>query len=435
MLDNICIIALSNIIFYLKTLGYKYSSDDIPAFRQPKNKSKIIHWLWVLEGRARHSPQADHALTMFIHTLVCIFIYIGFGANGVSFLAALLFSFNPANNQAAVWIAGRGYALSALGMVMILSFPVFAPILLLGVAYYNAGFVAPICLLGINPIYICFLPLAWLFHVKRFKRNVVDKVKGEMLAEDRKVKPQKLILFIKTFGFYTSLALVPFKNTFYHSFMQSLAGSGKDKAYSIKCRFFWLGVIYVLGIGWFWLSRPWDMVSFGLLWWVICISPFCNMFRLNQEIAERYMYLPNVGLMFVLANVLVSYPVWAGVVVAIYTTKMWFYMDAFQDDYYLIESACLNSPDSWFAWHSRALQRWERQSFMEAVILWTMAQMISPKEFKVLVNLSTALWLAGHREEAKAFLKRAEENIPEGQEESANKIISEWRKGQLAVLL
>ena len=33
------------------------------------------------------------------------------------------------------------------------------------------------------------------------------------------------------------------------------------------------------------------------------------------------------------------------------------------------------------------------------------------------------------------FIDRAEKNIPEGQEEEAGRIISEWKAGKMAVLL
>jgi hypothetical protein len=117
---------------------------------------------------------------------------------------------------------------------------------------------------------------------------------------------------------------------------------------------------------------------------------------------------------------------------------MWFYMDAYTDDYYLIEQACLNSPDSWFAWHVRAMKRWDSGSRQEAVILWTMARMISPNEFKLNFNIAAALRLTTNKkfhEEADQFLARAEAHIPGGQEEQAGKLIEEFRKGQVTILL
>ena len=436
MLEKICIILLVNILFYLKCLGFKYVSDDIPSSQRKETHPKWKYWLLVFEGHLKSNPQTDHAITMILHALVCVFIYTGFGATQASFLAALLFSFNPINNQGSVWISGRGYVFSALGMTMAMTLPVIGPLILVGATYSNAGFLAPLALIGSSHAWMLFfLPAIWFFHWKRFKRNVGDKIKQEMYADDKSVKWQKLILLIKTASFYFIHSIIPIKTTFYHSYMQSMAGSGKAKAYSFNDRFFWLGLIIFSGIVWYWITVPWNMASFGLLWWCVTIAPFCNLFRLHQEAAERYCYLPSVGLMIVLASILVYSPVWSAVFITMYATKMWFYMDGYQDDYYLVESACLNSPASWFAWHVRAMKRWDQQSYQEAVILWTMARLISPNEFKILFNLATALRLAKHDQEAFKFLELAQKNIPNGQEEQAGKIIEDWKKGNLAVLL
>jgi hypothetical protein len=114
---------------------------------------------------------------------------------------------------------------------------------------------------------------------------------------------------------------------------------------------------------------------------------------------------------------------------------MWFYMDSFQDDYYLVEQACMNSPDSWFAWHVRGMKRWDVQSYKEAIILWTMARRISPREFKVNFNIAAALVLTKHQKEGLEFLKIAEANIPAGQEAQSNQLIAEFRSGKIAILL
>lgn len=67
--------------------------------------------------------------------------------------------------------------------------------------------------------------------------------------------------------------------------------------------------------------------------------------------------------------------------------------------------------------------------------MWVMAQMISPKEFKILFNLATVLKIMRNDKESAEFLKRAEDNIPAGQEEETTKLISEFRAGNLNILL
>jgi hypothetical protein len=435
--ERILIILLLNFLFYLKALGYKYASDDIAVQRLqkiPDNKwLKLYHQL---EGRIRVDPLQDHAITIFIHSLVAVFLYIGFGASDISFLASILFSINPATNQCSVWISGRGYVLPALFILMGLSIPVVGPLFVVLAGYFNLGFIAPLALIGSDKPYLLLaLPVMWVLFYKRFFGNVKDKYLKESFAEDKQIKPEKFVLAIKTFGFYLTHALIPVKNTFYHSFLESAAGSKKHLAYSMKCRFFWIGVVSILSIIGFWISFKWNIASFGLLWWCVGIAPFCNFFRLSQEIAERYMYLASIGLMVALASVLVNYPIVSAFFMGMYATKMWFWMDAYQDDFYLVEASRVNDPTSWFVWHISGLKRWDVQSYREAIIMWTMAKILSPKEFKVLINLATALKVVKHDKEAEELLNEAEKNIPGGQEEQANKLIKEWREGKIGIIV
>jgi hypothetical protein len=435
MIEKISTILLVNLLFYLKTFNYLYASDDIPAAHRPRDPNKWKFWYQVLEGHARSHPIYDHILTTTIHALVCVGIYVGFGADNISFLAALLFSVNPINNQGAVWIAGRGYAIASLGLVWALAIPVVGPLFLVMATYYNAGFLAPLALLGSpHPFLFLFMPLIWWFHWKNFSKNVLARVNNEMYDEDKKITPRKLILATKTFGFYLSHSLIPFRNTFYHALLESIAGSKMHNAYS-RDRYFWLGLTCGLAMLTYMITAPWSMVSFGLLLWCIGIAPYLNVLRMNQELAERYCYLPNMGLMLVLATFLYPYPIAFTVFLTMYAVKMWFHMDAFKDDYFLIERSCLDSPKSWFGWHVRAMKRWDSKSYREAMILWVMAKALSPKEFKIIVNLATCLALLGEKKEANEYIEYAKTLIPQGQEEQGMKVYDDFKKGTFTVLL
>jgi hypothetical protein len=373
---------------------------------------------------------------MFIHSLVCVFLYVGFGASDISYVAALLFAFNPSNNQVSVWIAGRAYALSALSLLMAMSIPILGPIFILFGAYFNAGFITPLLLLLTKAWWVALLmPIIWAIHWTRFKRNVGHKIAMEAFEEDKAWHPRKLVLFTKTMGFYFVNGIIPVKTTFYHSFLQSAAGSGKKKAYTMNCRWFWLGVCVFIGSALYLTLHKWDMSNFALVWWFFCMAQFGNIFRIHQEIAERYMYQPNVGLMFFLSSLIVAHPVIVAGVIACYATKMWFYMDAFQDDYFLTEYSNLNSPDAWFGWHVKAMKRWELKSYQEAVILWSTALQISPEEFKLNLNLATALHMGGHKPNALKLLERAEKSIVKGQEDQAKKLLKEWKEGNMGIVL
>jgi len=436
MIDKICIILLANILFFAKTLSYGYTSDDLPV----KQRSDSLEMPWYkrrffqIEGGVRVNPQEDHMITAFIHAITCVMVYIAFGANDISFLAAILFAFNPINNQGSVWISGRTYPITAILLMVAMCVPWIAPLAILLAMHYPIGFILSSILIAWSPWLVLPIGLSALWHFKHVKSLVKCKTDHEMFAEDKKVSWFKVTYVLKTLGFYTTHALFPIKTTFYHSYMQSLAGSGKDKAKKID-RFFFIGIIVIAIILAKFLLTPWDMVSFGLLWWIVGIAPYLNAFRISQEIAERYAYIPNIGLMFVLSSLIWHSPALSAMFIAMYATKLWFYMDAYQDEYYLVEHATLNSPDSWFAWHVKALKRWDVKSYKEAIIMWTMAKMISPREFKVLFNLATMLAVVGEMKEAKSLLKEAEKCVPEGQEVKSFELINNWRNGKYAVLV
>jgi len=436
MFEKVCIILLANILFYLKTIKYGYVSDDNPSYQRNRPINVWKYAFWVFEGKLKSKPEIDHALTLFLHTLVCVGIYLGFGSNSISFIASLLFAFNPINNQGAVWISGRNYVLASLGMVWALALPMeMGGLMLLGATYTNSGFIMPLCLFGSSrPELLIFAPLVWMYNFGRFSYNVTQKAKIEVFTEDAKIHPKKIILAIKTFGFYVSHSLLPIKTTFYHSLLESIAGSRVKEAYSL-CRLFWFGLFTVSLMAWYVSTHKWDMVCFGLLWWCLGIAPFLNLYRMQQELAERYAYLPNVGLMFVVSQFIHSSPYLVAGLLGAYACKTWFYIDGYRDDFILTEFSRVNSLDSWFGWHIGAMKRWEKQSFQEALLFWMEALKISPNEFKVLYNIAVVLHHCNQKKEALKYLERAEKCIPAGQEKAVAQILWNFKRGQITILI
>ena len=436
MMEKIYILILAQLVFFAKSITYKYVSDDIPVWQESKKKKFgfFKKAFLMVEGSIRTNQQSDHFLTTVIHCTASVLVYLAFGANDVSYVAAWLFAFNPINNQASVWISGRTYALTTVCLLAAFAFPIIAPLMVILAMHYPVGVCMASIVAFISPYMLISVGIGFLIYRKRFLGLIKNKVKKEMFAEDKKIQWIKSVYVVKTFAFYTIHALIPLKTTFYHSFMQSMSGAGKLKADKLD-RFFWIGLGLIAAILYQFICRPWGMVSFGIVWWIVGLAPFLNAFRISQEVAERYAYVPLPGLMLVLASFIAPYPMVVTAIVSVYACRLWFYMDAYQDDYYLVETACLNSPDSWFAWHIRALKRWDVESHKEAMILWTMAKMISPKEFKVLFNLATMLKIHKQDKEAAAYLDQAKMNIPKGQEVESGKLIEDWKQGNYKVLM
>jgi len=306
-------------------------------------------------------------------------------------------------------------------------FPYFAPVFLLAGSVHPAGWFSSLVFLGSSKWYLAIIGIACMLYQLKTIRFMVDrKRKMEAVEEDNNINGNRIVIAIKTYGFYATLLLIPFKLTFYHSFLHSMAGNEilRKKAYK-KDKWFYIGcslLAYML-----YSIFHWSPVGWGLLWYSIAIGPYTNLYRCQQEIAERYAYIASVGLLFALANLIVSYPVLVGIYLAMYVTRLWTYAPAFQDDYWLIEYAVCEDPGAWYAWHTRALKRFDQGCIREALNMWVMAKMISPREFKVLVNIGVILKLMKKDDEAEKFFKEAEANIIPGQEEMANAILKDAR--------
>lgn len=430
------IIAL-NIIAYWKTIFFKYVSDDIPTFHKPPKAKNKAHRLyqWII-GEFKWKPKNDHILTLSIHTSICLMIYLAFGSSWFSFVAACLYAVNPVNNQGAIWISGRGYTIPTLLILTSMALPIISPLLIPACSYFTIGFLSPLVVIGSNQWFIvAVIPIAWAINYRKFSKAVKYKSQTETVEEDRIIRPRKLILGIKTMGFYLALCIIPFKITFYHSFLQSCAGNEnmRKKAYTL-CKFFWIGLFAILAWGTYWYYFGWDMVTYGMLWFFIGIAPFCNIRRVQQEISERYAYLPNVGVMVALSAIIYQYPVAITAFFIMYLTKLWSSMYMYADDYYLVERSVCEDSQAWYAWHVRALKRWSASSYREASILWVMAYMINPKEFKLLFNLAMVLKLLGNHKESRHYIELARANIIKGQEKEVKPLFKAYDKGQVTLV-
>lgn len=438
-MSEILIIVAINFITYFRTLKYGYVSDDIPASENPKPYKNIIHKAWLSFFEAeKYNIQIDHLITILLHTAVSVMIYVSFGMTSVSFLAAILFSINPVNNQGSIWISGRGYVMPTLLILISMVTPFFisAPLLVLS-GKYVIGYYGSLVFFG-SPFYIllCAIPAIAVVNFKQFKSAVKDKLDSDRVLEDKIFHYKKIILAIKTYGYYLCLSVIPFRICFLHSYLQSASGNEimKKKAYTIKDRFFWIGLVAIIGIPIYSIYH-WDNISWGILWFSIGIAPFSNLVRMQQEVAERYCYFPCVGLMLALSTILINYPIIAAALLGYYYGILNSIMGMYKDDYWLIEYNVVNDYKSWFAWHIRAIKKFNVGAFREAFNLFMTAYMISPKEFKILVNIATCLKIAGKNKEAEAFLEKAQKNILPGQEEQASEAIENFKKGNLSILL
>jgi hypothetical protein len=277
------------------------------------------------------------------------------------------------------------------------------------------------------------VPIGILFGVPLARKQFVNKMKDSSNEESLKIKPQKLIVVFKTYGYYTRLILVPWRLGWYHPFLWGTYANATYDKHSYKINgAFWvglglflatLGAIYV-----FWGT----LLAFGLIWYLLGISLWLNFFIVHQQISERYCYLPSVGLMLVLAQVLVFWPISIPIVLTFYITRLWFFIPTYRNDYWNVEHTIFEMEEASYAWIARGVRHWNMKDFSGALLNFQEAQYRIPWDFKANFNCGTASLLCGKLNDAEHYFKIAEKNFYNGKPEKKQRYYLNQMKTILA---
>lgn len=434
MFWNIILLLSLNLLLYANSLKCGYISDDLLSEKRRADK-KVAACERVWQSSTSGNPKLDHGISIAVHAVCSVMIYLGLGADTIALYAAILFSANPINNQGSIWISGRHYAWCALFLMMAKASGYLGLPAMIAATVHPTALFAPLGYLGSPQWYmVLFLPIVWLIHWKHFKSEVTVRRGNEMVDFDKKLSWEKIIVAVKIYGFYFALCVVPWALTWYHSFMQSGAGAGNDIMAKRATKLDWtfwvgLGLMGYLGYS---VIFNWTPASWGIFWYTCSIAPYLNLFRMQQEIAERYCYIANIGVMFALANILPA-PILI-FLLGFYIAKLYAFLPAFTDDYWLIEKSVCEDPAAWYCWYVRGHKRWQQQCVREALNCWVMAKMLSPKEFKILFNIAVVLKLLKQDAESETYLKLAKENVIKGQEKTAEVLFKNFTAGNMQLL-
>lgn len=312
----IWIIISVNLLMFGRTLWYGFVIDDGSAIdRAKKTKDLPFYRKFFSEFMCHniYNMKRCHFWNFLFHTINCILIYIAFGMDKVSFTAALLFSVNPSNNQGAVWMAGRGYTMTCMWALVI--YILREHIFITPIIYFFAMFWG--FAMSTVPFFYAITNLWWMVFVmigvyilremmfKHIKNRIIAKTKSTT-STMRKIAPFKLILVAKFFWYYLTYALFPIRPGMYHDFGYSWGVSVQDnKEWLRPDKYFWYGVATIIIYSVVMFMNIGNLLGFGMFWFAINISPWLHFVTLQQAVGERYLYLPNAGLM-----VAVSYFIW-----------------------------------------------------------------------------------------------------------------------------
>ena len=433
---HVAIIILLNIAVYCRCLFFNLVSDDAATMK--------------------HSPynvRYDKIQSILIHTLSCLYIYIGFGASTASFVAALLFSVHPLGVQIPVWKGGQLYGTNSLGILIAIALaPWGAVAFLFLIPGIPIAIFAPLVFLFTKHWYLAlfYLPLTiWGF--KKIRQVVNDKIKYirnvEKLTSKRndlgvvqegfnidEWKWANLILVVKTFGYYALASLFPFKNGFYNSFLATLGSSTKETNYWYSLnRHFWGGLFAIILMAGIWWVNKFNYIGMGIMLFVLSLIPFMNFISVQQFTASRYAYLALAGFQVALIGIVSYTPILVqmaiyGSLFTFYLLKLYEVMEQYRyNDTKLIELNSEIFPENPRVWYFRYEYQLHNQNDVMAFAEAAYGLKHLPEDCQLWFGLAVASYGLEDYNGALEFVKNAEKFMILADRENMKEIIAEFR--------
>ena len=342
-------------VFLLEVFRHYLFFDSFSIYYRPvQNISYMVdYWLWSGNPFGYHLTNvALHAVSGFLLFRVLRRILSAMmGAecdaqsrNVMAFLIAMIWTVHPIHNAAVAYISGRADSIASL-------FALGAWLLVLRAREASGGKCAALfgCAGLSMLIALCAkeIALMWLviflLHLFFFERSEPWKARLIQLAgmlvifgiyfglhslpahrvpmEDGPPDPiaARVLLMLRALGDYSSLVFYPSRLLMDRT-LTSPAMYGNTASWHAMLRYEYLSVlgsaVLVLGGMLCGKAAPGRRLRlFGALWFVIAFLPISNLFPLNAQVAEHWIYLASIGYLAFLAGcVLLLSPRWQNIV-------------------------------------------------------------------------------------------------------------------------
>ncbi len=349
MLEGILLILAVIAVSFARTLKFGHVVDDINHAKFIAEGGLSFKYPYSIATRFRYlcygvlfpnKPWLDHLITTCIHAAICVLAFVAFGATQASLVGALWYAVHPINHQTSVWLNGRRYQMNILFCLLALwlipKFPLAAGLYFLTpILQINALFFPVIFFQTHWPVLMFMFPICIGLALPGIKTWLLEKKSAKDCEETWAIKPDKLIIVVKTMGFYGRRMLLPGVCTMWYTFLQKFGMEKKatEKAYEEDFDFF-IGVFFLGCMGS--LLVFWPNKGFTLLV-LLSLAQWGNLITPTQIIADRYVSFANLFFMQLLSMVVSnSIPEPWGLMVAailfgMYWAWLWPTMEQYRD--------------------------------------------------------------------------------------------------------
>lgn len=327
---NLIVLTVLVSFIYIFFLNNAFVSDDIAEIAQKPDIADFNRVLnsptgpirpfiyWVSFHIGGLSPVVFRLSNVIFHLLSTYLIYIAlfliYKSKKISFFAAILFAIHPALCEAVLWISGGMYA--QYTFFFLLSFVLYIlsqnriKVYWSSVLCYLFSLMShpqmPIALFVIYPLFdFCFrnFKINWLKLLPFLAITIFYVFINLGGLQERETTLQTthylekgidnpFILIPVAISSYAELLFFPATLTLYHSELHF-----SNFSFAIRTI---LTVIFFAGFGFAFIKKK-KSIFFWLSFSIIALSPTLTPFRLNWIVAERYIYLPSIGIFTLVA--------------------------------------------------------------------------------------------------------------------------------------
>ncbi len=273
----------------------------------------LDHWFWGLDPWGYHLANIllHAANVILVYWLVLSLVYLPVTA----WLAAAVFAIHPAQCETVSWIASRsnllctlflllaflsylrhtrkGYYWSILFFILGLLAKETAIIFILLIALYDYYYVLKVDKSKAANMWWSYLPVMVISGLYLLLRTLVL---GQVRQRDWWGGSfwYTILTMGKSFYYYLKVLVLPGKLTV--DYVLDIARSITDPR--VIAGFSLILVIIMLAIK---ISRKEKLITFGLFWFLIALLPVSNIIPLEALLAERFLYLPLIGIAITVA--------------------------------------------------------------------------------------------------------------------------------------
>lgn len=447
---SILLIIAFNLIVFFRTLRFTVITDDIKWYTIKQHGwPPFKHYRWRIhqlvadrlygactflniKWHFNTNVEIDHLVSIVIHTLICVLLYIATG----SLLGALLYSCNPMNNQTSMWLNGRRYAVNiALVLLSLIAWQHHLWYLALplwgytGFFHYTAAF-APV-LWGNAWLLLLSIPFMVIY-----RHEIMSKIVGRLKTLRSKelliIFPRRIIVVIKTYGFYFFQMIFPTRTLMYYPELQfwGVTTEGNKDAYSFNLAFFkGLGawVISVLGL----CCLP-DSLRPLCLFSILALLQWCNVMYAVATLADRYANMSLPFVMVILVKVISYIPddlikvILIGALFGYYLMSLSITMKMYPVIWEQYKYHIWRCPESVSGriFYSNFLIK--KQDYAMAWAVTEEGLRFHPNDFLLLYQAAQCWKGIGDKRQTMAYLLRCKENYYEGQEHEQGRAITDF---------